>query len=1212
MTGHSFINVVIPFECQRSEAVNDVLRTLTEPGDGNRPKKEIEGTLTNIDTVHFMSITVVDPTCPSERDGSSGDKPAAPARTESHLIIEISADGGTEETLTLLAHRIGPELSRILVAANLTVCQESLKGYLSRHSREIGASWGSNALGQIFTGSPGMSARRILDEKDLAKRIDRQIEEDRRQSDWQKRSPRQRLDSLRNRLWEEGEWKWAFVQEPAPCLAGDPHNKWRADLKVSNPQVWKAGLTILNDLLWPLYLPFLVVVLAVLALTWRNHGPNAEVMWTTDVILGLLGGLVVALAAVFGAAYGWLRGGLIAFALFALAALALAWRYYGPAVELPPNADVNFWLPVGLLLALAAAFGAAYGWLRRGLIVFALFVLAALFLAWRYYGPIVELVQTPDASFWLLVGLLVALAAISETYLWLRLVLIVFAVTALTWRYYGLMVELMWTAYVIAGLLAGFFVALAAFFGAILLRLRRLEEKDLVEDRTPSSPEVEKLMKVENFCAQNHLASVSRLKPGLLRRLTLRLAFIVVGTGRFVCAPGFLGKNGVIHFARWMRLPGTDQLLFLSNYDGTWESYVADFIADAPTGVSGIWSNCVGFPRTHYLFGGGAANRDRLVRWARRQQHPTIFWYSAYRDLTAERIRTNAAIRQGLASADSDADARDWFALFGSKPRPPEALQVTQIPTLVFGGLSSLRYAECHVMTFDDRADKEKSKKWLAAAAKHAAYGEMLPGQKSAVVVALSATGLAKLGVPDDALETFPVAFQQGMWPESRARELGDTGDNEPQQWEWGYRRADVLLIAYGFEEDDLRKAQEGLIDEAKKLGHVYPIPLKPLPLKPLPDKAAVAKGDGGDAKHREFPKELFGFADGVSQPVIRGAPRSNTRGAPNDLVAPGEIVLGYPDNLCQIPPSPSISDEHDLGRLLPDVGPDPFRRRPEFSRYEGTGRRDLGANGTFLVVRQLEQDVKAFEDWLETALEQIRNDAIVAADQKRTAIVWGRQDLDAVTASVLPRPRVKNLSTPKLERGSAERERVKDAIAAKLIGRWKNGTSLVRNPLMPGPEQDPSMLPDNDFLLGAEDPSGLSCPFGAHIRRANPRDTRFPGSDEEIATINRHRILRVGRTYERPDPKDPTKLDKGLLFMCLNADIERQFEFIQKTWLLNRNLHGLENEIDPIIGRGPRILTVPTPTGTVRLEIDQNFVTVKGGGYFFLPGRAVLHYLAA
>ena len=83
--------------------------------------------------------------------------------------------------------------------------------------------------------------------------------------------------------------------------------------------------------------------------------------------------------------------------------------------------------------------------------------------------------------------------------------------------------------------------------------------------------------------------------------------------GRFVGAPGFLGKNGVIHFARWMRLPGTTQLLFWSNYDGTWESYVADFIADAPTGVTAIWSNCRGFPRAKGLFGGGAQDRDRLA-----------------------------------------------------------------------------------------------------------------------------------------------------------------------------------------------------------------------------------------------------------------------------------------------------------------------------------------------------------------------------------------------------------------------------------------------------------------------------------------------------------------------------------------------------------------------------------------------------------------------
>ena len=209
-------------------------------------------------------------------------------------------------------------------------------------------------------------------------------------------------------------------------------------------------------------------------------------------------------------------------------------------------------------------------------------------------------------------------------------------------------------------------------------------------------------MKRENYCAQNHLASVSRLKAGVLRRLTLRLAFFIVGLGRDFCAPGFLGRNGVIHFARWMRLPGTDQLLFWSNYDDTWESYVADFIAEAPTGVTAIWSNCVGFPRSRQLFGGGAADRDKLVRWARRQQHPTLFWYTAYPGLTTARIRLNAAIRQGIASALSNAVASVWLACFGSAPKPAPALHLPEIPTLAFGGLSRLRFGEGHVLTLGE------------------------------------------------------------------------------------------------------------------------------------------------------------------------------------------------------------------------------------------------------------------------------------------------------------------------------------------------------------------------------------------------------------------------------------------------------------------------------------------------------------------------------
>ena len=1003
MSDHAFINVVIPFDPDRSGAVDKVLRSLTDPRIGNRPAKHIQDALAGAERLHFVSITAVDPKCPAERDDPD------PPTGKSHLVIELSADGGIAEALAMLAQQIGSELSDVLTAAGLAHDRGTLAEYLLRHHCRIGATWGADALGQVFTGSPGMSVRRIWREKDLAKRITELIDKEQKEgAPWHGLSARGRLEHLRDCLWEEGQWKWAFVPEPAPCLAGDPRNRWDP---LSRLQQLKAIASGVYTLLQPLYLP--------LALT------AALVYFFTASVCAVL------------------------------------------------------WLLFGTVAALVALGGLAYAWLRR------------------------------------------------------------------------------------------------------------LEKTDPVEDLTPPASQVETLLKVENFCAQNHLASVSRLKPEWLRRVTLLVAFIAVGTGRFVGPPGFLGKNGVIHFARWMRLPGTDQLLFWSNYDNTWASYVGDFIADAPSGVSAIWSNCVGFPRTRSLYGGGAEDRDRLVRWARRQQHPTTFWYSAYADLTAERIRINAAIRQGLASAESDADVRDWFALsFGSKPRPADALQTTQIPTLVFGSLSTLPHAECHVVSF---AAGDGFRQWLKEAAGAAAYGEAQPAQKRAAVVALSATGLTKLGVRGEALATFPVAFQQGMWLASRARALGDEDDNAPGKWEWGSPESDALLLLYGSEAKDLEALRDELVGEpeASRQIRTHVVPLTPL--------------DGSS----KLQKEPFGFADGVSQPVIQGTPRSRTHRSAHDLVAPGEIVLGYPDILGRIPPSPSVAARDDPGHLLPNAVEklDPPRRHPpEFSRYDGSGRRDLGANGTFLVVRQLEQDVAAFEDWRERTLAAIeRNDipAIAASDGTRTAFGWGKAAQEDVRSIPLPRPRQQALP---IEWTKQEvRESIKHTLAAKLVGRWKDGTSLVRYPQAPGAGR-----PDNDFLLGAEDPRALACPLGAHIRRANPRDTRFPGSSEEIAITNRHRILRVGRVYE----KDGSP--RGLLFMCLNADIERQFEFIQKTWLLNPNIHGLEDEVDPLIGRKPRTFTLPTSSGLVRLKIDAPFVTVKGGGYFFLPGRTALQYLAS
>ncbi|HEX4849011.1 MAG TPA: hypothetical protein VFV30_12775, partial [Novosphingobium sp.] len=156
----------------------------------------------------------------------------------------------------------------------------------------------------------------------------------------------------------------------------------------------------------------------------------------------------------------------------------------------------------------------------------------------------------------------------------------------------------------------------------------------------------------------------------------------------------------------------------------------------------------------------------------------------------------------------------------------------------------------------------------------------------------------------------------------------------------------------------------------------------------------------------------------------------------------------------------------------------------------------------------------------------------------------------------------------------------------------------------------------DNAFTYGADDPQGLACPFGAHIRRTNPRDSKEPGDPSEQVITNRHRILRRGRTYRRADTGE-----KGMLFACLCADIERQFEFVQQFWTNAPAFHGLEHEPDPIAGADPvdpltgarqdRVFTIPTVAGPVRLNGLSNFVQTMGGGYFFLPSRSALGWLS-
>jgi len=659
-------------------------------------------------------------------------------------------------------------------------------------------------------------------------------------------------------------------------------------------------------------------------------------------------------------------------------------------------------------------------------------------------------------------------------------------------------------------------------------RLRDYEDND-PEDLSPQSASARaELLKIEDNIAQNHLIVLSKLKPAGLRRIALRLAFLAVRqTVQDVFSPGKLADIGTIHAARWIVLPGTSQLLFLSNYDGSWESYLEDFISKAHEGLTGIWSNTEGFPKARNLFELGATHGAQFKTWARRRQQPTRFWYSAYPQLTTTRIRTNAAIRRGIADVRGDFDVARWVALFGA---PTRGLETESVPALVFGGVSRSPFSKALVFRFE-RGDQLKA--WLNRVFRLVSHGEH-PERREVLSLGFSARGLEKLGLSQATMATFPVAFLHDS--ALRARTLGDVGHDAPDNWLWGgEHKVDGIVVLHASTQAKLDELS-GRVDGP---GFAF-----------CHEIVCDAAGMGNNNK-----REAFGFVDGIGQPILRGTAKAAGTTNRDHLLATGEIVLGYEDESTFLPPSPKYIAPEDSG--------------PHSLRLDADQRRDLGRNGTFLVVRQLQQNVRAFQDFVRD--QSTRAEVQAAIPQGVAASTW---------------------------------------VAAKMLGRWPNGTSLVRYPTGPGPNSDI----DNDFRY-ADDPNGVACPIGAHIRRANPRDSFDPNAPEPLKIINRHRMLRVGRSYTAHDKK-------GLMFMGLNADIERQFEFVQQTWLRGPSFAGLPDEVDPIQGRqsAPRadeggtgaVMTIPTPSGPVRLKGLQDFIRVVGSGYFFMPGRECLHSLAA
>ena len=808
---------------------------------------------------------------------------------------------------------------------------------------------------------------------------------------------------------------------------------------------------------------------------------------------------------------------------------------------------------------------------------------------------------------------------------------------------------------------------LATAAAAFVWVLRRHETViDKPDDRFASREHMEKILAGEDIegYAQNHLTSVSQMKPGSFRLITMALAmYIIKRMAEIWFKPGFVTDFATIHYAKWFRLPGTRKLIFQTNYDGSWESYLEDFITLVHGGQTMAWNNGIGFPRTNWFFLDGARDGDRFKRWVRRQQVENLFWYSRFPQLTLAQKHVNALVRDGLARASTASEKEGWAALFGSSQKAATSIESDQIQNLLFGGLGRHPCGELIAVAFD-KTDRRQAGQWVGKLLRNRldiesaspldsepgkltatgiAFGEAYPGAPVRFV-AFSSSGLQFLGFEEkgeaQGLSSFPASFQMGM--ARRGHILGDVAIDKPNgnhagtdggsAWNWSdcgeaddKRVCHAILLHYARDEAELARLSQLVEDEASTFG-----------LR-IVRRIAMPAGSGQDFR------EPFGFRDGISQPVISGMRNfRRSQPDPDNVVGPGEFILGYPDTRGFIAPSPQVSVGYPGAEVLPAVEEALPGNDLQFDHPQAGDLRDFGRNGSFLVIRQLAQDSHAFSQFCEWAASQSPD---VPTGKGKAARYWHLAETERVKSKIFGRwPDGSTLTAnPVMSASRHNRQKMFDLVRERLAkakkatakafsqfdrdgvvwdeAEWERFLAFVHDDshsAMIGdlPAQwlrDP--VAEVDLHHGADDPQGRFCPLGSHIRRTNPRDSLRPGNPVQTEINNRHRLLRRGRRYEDNG-------EEGTLFMCFNTNIERQFEFIQQTWVNSRVFHGLRNSPDPLLSskKPGDVFTIQGAFGNRDIPLDgtgaegipmANFVTMRGGGYFFMPGRQALEFLA-
>lgn len=440
-------------------------------------------------------------------------------------------------------------------------------------------------------------------------------------------------------------------------------------------------------------------------------------------------------------------------------------------------------------------------------------------------------------------------------------------------------------------------------------------------------------------------------------------------------------------------------------------------------------------------------------------------------------------------------------------------------------------------LTFDD---PQKAGQWLGSlVTRKLVTTAANRASDEAINIAFTFAGLTALQLSKATLQSFPPEFQLGM--HGRAEVLGDVGAHGHEHWDEGFRQPELmhgLLMIHAGTKKALDDARTHILDGSgvTVLHEEY---------------AAAIRQNGRSVEH-------FGFVDNISQPAIAGVTEEpypghgawNAEKKSWEPIPAGCFVLGYPDAFGQR----AILPEQSWLRL----------------------------NGTYLVLRKLQQDVLGFRGF-----------------------------------------------TRECAKGMGWSE---DKAAAKLMGRWRSGAPMALCPDADDPELGRDPHRNNDFLYtdadGREDRS--RCPMGAHVRRANPRDS------PRLSYVGSNRMIRRGIPYGEPLPEDATEDDgktRGLMFLAYNASIAQQFELVQQQWLDDGNrfgelssvkdpiAHGSRSRVLPRFSGGPDYVpnqfTVPDATPNSKLTGHTwfnlpDFVAVKGGSYFFVPGLQALARLAS